>query len=136
MTDKRSERNIGMKIERITDTEIKFNNGITLEYYHAQDCCENVYADFEYLHQYNVLPSTGENISIYDIEFDEDIYNIIEYEEDLGIKLVSKTGDKWFIPCYNEQNGYYNDRLELIIKFIDKPTIRIDISDYVKDDIY
>ena len=54
----------------------------------------------------------------------------------MGIKLISKTGDKWFIPCYNEQNGYYSSNLNLIIEFEDKPTITIDITDYVEDKIY
>ena len=125
-----------MKIERINDSGIIFNNGTKLRHYHSQDCCENVYADWEYLKQYNVLPSTGENISIYDIEFDESITNNIDYEKNMGIKLISKTGDKWFIPCYNEQNGYYSSNLNLIIEFEDKPTITIDITDYVEDKIY
>ena len=125
-----------MKIERINDSGIIFNNGTQLSHYHIQDCCEDVYADWEYLKQYNVLPSTGENISIYDIEFDDSITNNIEYEKNMGIKLISKTGDKWFIPCYNEQNGYYSSNLNLIIEFEDKPTITIDITDYVEDKIY
>lgn len=125
-----------MKIDRIDTSEIRFDNGTVLGYYHDQDCCEQVYADWEYLNQYNILPSTGEIISIYDIEFDEDIVNNLEFEKNMGIKLVSKTGDKWFVPCYNEQNGYYNDELELLIGIKDKPTITIDISDYVEDRIY
>ena len=125
-----------MKIERINDSGIIFNNGTKLSDYHSQDCCENVYADWEYLKQYNVLPSTGETISIYDIEFDDSITNNIDYEKNMGIKLISKTGDKWFIPCYNEQNGYYSSNLNLIIEFEDKPTITIDITDYVEDKIY
>lgn len=125
-----------MKIERINDSGIIFNNGTKLSHYHCQDCCENVYADWEYLKQYNVLPSTGETISIYDIEFDDSITNNIDYEKNMGIKLISKTGDKWFIPCYNEQNGYYSSDLNLIIEFEDKPTITIDITDYVEDKIY
>ena len=125
-----------MKIEKINDCGIIFNNGTKLSHYHRQDCCENVYADWEYLKQYNVLPSTGETISIYDIEFDDSITNNIDYEKNMGIKLISKTGDKWFIPCYNEQNGYYSSNLSLIIEFEDKPTITIDITDYVEDKIY
>lgn len=125
-----------MKIEIINDSGIIFNNGTKLSHYHRQDCCENVYADWEYLRQYNILPSTGETISIYDIEFDDSITNNIDYEKNMGIKLISKTGDKWFIPCYNEQNGYYSSDLNLIIEFEDKPTITIDITDYVEDKIY
>lgn len=44
--------------------------------------------------------------------------------------MVSKIGEKFFVPCYNEQNGYYNDNLELILNQI------LDITTCKKDDIW
>ena len=124
-----------MKIKSFITNGLLFDNGTTLKHYHDQDCCEHVYADWKYLKNYNILPSTGKSISIYDVEFSENIVGNIEFEKSMGIKLISKTGDKWFIPCYNEQNGYYSSDLELIIYAKDKPTIKIDITDYVEDRI-
>lgn len=122
-----------MKIVEIKEGYLKFDNGTTIEDYHCQECCESVYADFNYLKEMNVIPSTGENIKITDIDFDEDIQNHIEYEKEMGFKLISKDGSKWFVPCYDQQNGCYSSDLELIITKKDIK-ITIDISDYVKEE--
>lgn len=50
-----------MKIKEILDNKIKFDNGYELEAYHEQDCCENVYADFEILKTYNLSIVTRKN---------------------------------------------------------------------------
>lgn len=50
----------------------------------------------------------------------------------MGFNMISKIGEKFFIPCYNSQNGYYSGNLELILM---KEEI-MDISEFVKDDIY
>ncbi len=57
-----------MKIVKITDEEIKFDNGYILCYFHEQDCCEHVYADFEILNTYNLSTKTGKEINIKEIE--------------------------------------------------------------------
>ena len=31
-----------------------------------------------------------------------------------GVRICGE-GRKFFIPCYNEQNGYYNDRLDIVL---------------------
>ena len=49
--------------------------------------------------------------------------------------MISKIGEKFFIPCYNEQNGYYSSNLELILHK-GKAKETIDVSEYVKDEIY
>lgn len=48
-----------MRITKISDEIIKFDNGFELTYYHEQDCCENVYADFKILKTYNLSTVTG-----------------------------------------------------------------------------
>lgn len=96
-----------MKIEAITDEHIMFDNGNRLTTYHDQDCCEQVYADFEAIKAYNTLGDTADK-SVFDLEFPEDLLATIELVKDLGFKF-----NKVFVPCHNEQNGYYNDELEL-----------------------
>ena len=75
---------------------ILFSNGTGLIDYHYQDCCEHVYADFSNL-----------DSGILDHNF-----NTIHLEKtNEGFRF----GDarKYFVPCYNEQNGYYSDCLEI-----------------------
>lgn len=121
-----------MKIKEIKEGKIIFDNGYRLEYYHDQDCCEYVYADFDILETYNVSIKTGKNIKIKEIDFSEKLSELIEGIEGMGFNIISKIGEKFFVPCYNEQNGYYSNELELILyKQEDKETLNI--TDFVKD---
>jgi hypothetical protein len=104
---------------------IKVDDGvISLSYEHDQDCCESVYADFGVINYYKDL--------IVGKEFHE---LIIKSVKDMGflVCFMNDYGDraKVFIPCYNEQNGYYSSNLELIIN--DKT--KIDISGLVEHHI-
>lgn len=122
-----------MKIAEITETEIKFDNGSWLKYHHDQACCEHVYADFEHLNTYNVLPHTGERITIFEIDFPEDIGSAIEGIQGEGFTLQAKDESKWFVPCHNCQNGYYSS--DLTLKWGPSPEGEKDISEFVLDDI-
>ncbi len=124
-----------MKIKQIDEDEIVFDNNYELRYYHEQDCCESVYADFEMLKKYNVSVKTGKNINIKEIEFAETLESLVEGVPQAGFNIISITGEKFFVPCYNEQNGYYSSDLELIL-VKDKTQEIMDISEFVKDDIY
>lgn len=124
-----------MKIKEIKEDGIIFDNGYELEYYHEQDCCEHVYADFDILSNYNLSTKTGKTINIKEIDFKEELEELIEGIQEQGFNMVSKIGEKFFVPCYNEQNGYYSSELELILRKGKTKEI-IDISNFVKDDIY
>ena len=124
-----------MKIKEITENFIKFDNEYKLEAYHEQDCCESVYADFEILQNYNVSTKTGESINIKDIDFEEHLEYLIQEVKGQGFNIISKIGEKFFIPCYNCQNGYYSSSLELIF-YKHKTKEILNITDCVKDDIY
>lgn len=124
-----------MKIIKIDEKKITFNNGYELKYYHEQDCCERVYADFSMLKTYNVSTKTGKNINIQEIDFYENLEDLIEGKLGCGFNLISKIGEKFFVPCYNEQNGYYSSDLKLILQKSDEKEIT-DISKFLKDNIY
>lgn len=94
-----------MKIIKITDEEILFDNGCKLTYYHDQDCCEHNYADF------TQLEDTG--IENEEFEFSEKMF---EFEDGEGFRLVAKSGNKYFIPCYSRQNGWYSCGLDIIFE--------------------
>lgn len=125
-----------MKIKEFKEGSIIFDNGYKLEYYHEQDCCESVYAEFEMLKDYNVSLVTGKNIDIKEIDFEESLTKLVEGVKEAGFNMISKIGEKFFVPCYNSQNGYYSGDLELILYKENNVKEELDISDFVKDDIY
>ena len=111
-----------MKVIKRNDEVIEFDNGVTVTYYHEQDCCENVYADF---------------MALNDTGFDED-----DHAEPIKIEPVKDAGFRingYFVPCYNSQNGYYSSNLVIHIKSKDKcVTTTYDLYEMgcIKDDIY
>lgn len=89
---------------------------------HEQDCCENVYADFENADWWLFDESKYKNI--------REVANTLEIVEQVGFRIGGV-----FVACYDSQNGYYSNNLTLII--IDKTTqerIKIDITDATKPD--
>lgn len=116
-----------MKIKSIGEA-LKFDNGMVMETYHETECSEADWADFSVLAMYNVSTVTGEEINIFQVEFDEDIKNSIVLVPDMGFKLVAKNGDKFFIPCYSDNNGCYSADLTLVVSKPDGTTEEIDIS--------
>lgn len=112
---------------------------VTIWYSHEQDCCEQVYIDWEQLLLYkDEIENNGPYKSFF-----------IKGVPDMGILFIfSKTFDlpsnddvfdlpvsndvKVFVPSYNCQNGYYSDELTLLIKYGDHIEI-YDVSAYHKD---
>lgn len=123
---KKSIRVKGEKIEDVKhDTEdmtITYDGKqISFSSYHRKDCCENVYADFSRI-KYFKDDLVGKQLSGI----------LLRGIEGMGMLLYFNHGygdTKIFIPCYNIQNGYYSDKLELVIQ---KPQSKetINITDY------
>lgn len=107
---------------------IKTEKGeIKLSYYHDQDCCESVYADFSIVkHHKDAI--VGKGIKEIIIKGVSEMGFLVCFYRDYD------KAEKIFIPCYNSQNGYYSSNLELIIESngIEK---KIDISEFIEDDI-
>lgn len=108
---------------------LKFDNGEVLEADHDQDCCENVYADFENMQIMGVQPNNYVLAS--ELDFFENVLDSVVPIEDLGFYLVTKQGICILVSCYNKQNGYYSD--ELTLRYKGK---ELDVSECVKDEIY
>lgn len=118
-----------MKIKEIGGSYITFDNGETLDSWHYQECCERVYADFEYMQVMGVQPENF--VRSDDLDFFENVLDSIVPIEGLGFYLVTKQGICILVSCYNEQNGCYSS--DLCLTYKDK---KLDISNCVKDIIY
>lgn len=110
---------------KIKDIEISFN--------HEGSCCEHVYADTGSMKGY--IEELKKIKSLYKIE--------IKKVEDEGLILFFYPTSYWvtsrigvFIPCYNSQNGYYSDELEMRIKE-GSTTITLDLREAkcIHDDV-
>lgn len=88
-----------MKIVKVDEDGIYFDNGKAITYWHNQDCCEYNYADFNQI---------------------DDLALKTEFDEDLKFEGIDEAGFRFgnenkmfFIPCYSEQNGYYSSDIEI-----------------------
>lgn len=97
-----------MRISKVYDDAIVFDNGNKITYDHNADCCECNYADFSVL--------TPDNI-YYNHDFNESLqFKIVD-----GMGFKFGDGNHWiFIPCYSEQNGYYSSDVDIYYTYVDK----------------
>ena len=116
----------GTKLTKISDEGINFEN-THISHEHIQDCCEEVYADWNSLKDQPIM--TLEKIIQVDWNSPKDqpimtLEKIIQVDfvmvKNSGIILDLFNQDyqkySFFVPCYNVQNGYYSNDLKLIIQ--------------------
>lgn len=123
-------KNIGKKIQEVEIGDeyinLKLEEGfLNISTHHDQDCCEHVYGDF------SVLKYHKERLLLDRILVRIELKGIMG-EGFLICFVFGYEDEKIFIPCYNYQNGYYSDRLEVVIED-EVETTSIDISDYKED---
>lgn len=112
-----------VKEKSAKDSYLTIWDVFVISYHHESSCCENVYVDFE------------------------DIPNYIEQANNLGdiekitISVVKKDGiviflypTEWdrlwiFLPCRNEQSGYYDDNLTIDIHY-EKTITTLDLKSF------
>ena len=88
-----------MKIVKITEDVLYFDNNNEITYDHDQDCCEWNHADFSQI---------------------DDLAKDHNFDENLKFEAVEGSGFRFgdnqlmvFVPCYSEQNGYYTEELDI-----------------------
>lgn len=89
-----------MKIIKIDDEKIVFDNGSFITFSHDQDCCEYNYADF---------------MQLRDTDIENETFNtnlIFEKVDGSGFRF-GNLGKMYFVPCYSEQNGYYSTDIDI-----------------------
>jgi len=94
-----------LKVVKIENDEIYFENGVRLFADHDQDCCENHYLSMDDL--------TMDDFA--GLEFDLTNDNFFKRIEDYGIELVPINGHSVKIPGYGSNNGYYSSNLDLVL---------------------
>lgn len=110
---------MNMKVVKVDEDGITFENGTVLTSYHDRDCCENHWLDFSPL-------------SIADFEglcFDLTNEAFFERIPNYGIALVPISGFPVRIAGYGSNNGYYSSNMDLVLTFSDKTTTVFDISE-------
>lgn len=116
-----------LKVVKIENDELVFNDGTRLLSNHEQDCCEWHYLDFGDL-----------DITDFDrLEFDLTNDNFFNRVEDFGIELKPIKGHAVRVAGYGSNNGYYSSNIDLIIADANGNTVKsYDVSECQKWDEY
>ena len=94
-----------LKVVKIESESITFDNGYRLFSNHDQDCCEHHYLKFD-----DLTLSDFEGL-----EFNVSGDDFFKRIEGYGIELIPIRGHSVKVPGYGSNNGYYSDKLELVI---------------------
>ena len=89
---------------------IELSNGWSVDFFHGQDCCEHVFAECDSV-------KVGTELDRLEIK----------KVDGMGVLLNGQ-----LINCYNEQNGYYSDQLEMSIS--DGKSVVFKCDDVPKED--
>ena len=117
-----------VKILEVGKDGIIFSNGSVLIDLHYQDCCEVVYADWNI---YKDEPRKDlEEITYIEVFSLKNSGIVLEFHTEQTQYIVAQ---RWFIPCYDIQNGYYSDELLLTFGTVDFYSV-YDISNSVFHD--
>lgn len=94
-----------LKVVKVEQESITFDNGVSLFSNHEPDCCENHYLSFADL--------TLDDFE--GLEFDLLNDNFFKKIEDYGIELIPINGHSVKVPGYGYNNGYYSTNLYLCL---------------------
>lgn len=94
-----------LKVVKIDEESLEFDNGLILSSGHQQECCEN--------HYLSMTDLTLEDFE--GLEFDLSNDDFFERIEDYGIALKPIIGFPVRIPGYGYNNGYYSSELTLTL---------------------
>ena len=92
-----------MRIKRITNQYIAFDDNSVISFDHDQDCCEINYANFPYIR---------EEPGIFFHDFNKNL--MFEYAG--GGFRFGDPGFMVYVPCYSEQNGYYTMCIDIYFR--------------------
>lgn len=99
-----------LKVIKIDDDSLTFEDGTVLYSNHDSDCCENHFLSFADL---TIQDFEGLKFNLTNDDFFKRI-------EDYGIELIPIKGHSVKVPGYGYNNGYYSSNLDLILENRDK----------------
>ena len=105
-----------MKILKIKDNVLEFNNGIILRTI-TND--KQALIDFSYLETYHFDVNKKKKMKISDVIFSENIEKCITIIKDKGISIKDKNENNYFVPCY-----ITNEKSQLALGIYNKLTIK------------
>ena len=94
-----------LKVVKVDLNEITFENGVTLFSYHNSDCCES--------HSLTLSDLKIEDFE--GLEFDLSNDGFFKRIANYGIELIPINGHSVKIAGHGYNNGYYSNKLDLII---------------------
>lgn len=94
-----------LKVIKVSQESIEFEDGIKLYSEHDKDCCEEHWLSFEHL-----TMDDFEGLK-FNLTNDKFFNRIVGY----GIELVPIEGHSIRVPGYGSNNGYYSDSLSLTL---------------------
>lgn len=118
-----------MKVVKSDEDSLVFDNGLVVESWHYQDCCESNYLDFEQLPVGTELPDYTAAQFVDALTLKED-----------GFSVKAKDGTPKWVQARSNQNGYYSNGVGLTVKD-EKNTITVgdegrEIFTGLEDDSY
>lgn len=109
-----------MKVTKSWDT-LEFDNGLTIEDWHDQDCCESNYLDFEQLQVGDEFPNLEPKSFIDYITLKED-----------GFAIKTTDGTPKWVQARSSQNGYYSSGVGMVVK---KGDVEINIGEVFSGEV-
>lgn len=113
-----------MKIKKVTENFIEFDNGSLLDSFHESDCCEDRYDYVEFSsiqgqgweekdfpEDLNLLVRKISNSEIFDEDLDRDLDGDVWRS---FVKLLDVYGNEYVLNIYNSNNGYYSSNVSLV----------------------
>lgn len=94
-----------VKVVKVGDYGITFDNGLQLSSEHSQDCCESHELYFKDL---SLADFAG-------LEFDLSDENFFKRIDGYGIELLPLVGHSVRVAGHGYNNGYYSSNLELML---------------------
>lgn len=109
-----------LKVVKIIDDELIFDNGTKLYSDHDQYCCEHHYLNFSGL----------ELDEFDDLVFDLSDDTFFRPIEGFGVELVPINGHSVRVAGYGYNNGYYGSNIDLVmVDAVGKELNRYDVSE-------
>ena len=93
---------------KVTEEALEICN-VSFSSSHDQVCCENVYAEFSCVEGYITQLKSLYGVRALEIVGVEDMGFLFIAENESGKRVPM------LINCYNSQNGYYSDNLDLVV---------------------